>query len=249
MLTFGGSTMFGYAVSDDQTVAAYLQTILQSSGGRRVCVYNFGRRSSSSTQERILFEQLLRDGVRPNLVAFMDGLNDFLFAVEPTFLQQSQDELLAPVNGGRAFWNYGNPLPAAQAVQLLSQKLLPPPKSPSPPDWSKVDPIAINRYVWNKKAVESILRSMGITTVFVFQPTPTYNYILTDHILSLSDFTDTGDECTINGYPLMAKYVKDHNMGDDFRGWRTSSRESRSGYTSINGIIPRNSPRKLRVNI
>jgi hypothetical protein len=216
VLTFGGSTMFGYAVSDDQTVAAYLQTILQNAGGRRVCVYNFGRRAYFSTQERILFEQLLRDGARPNLVVFMDGLNDFLFAVEPTFLQQSQDELLAPATGGTRLLELWQSLPAAQVVQLLSQKLMPLPKSPPPPDWSKVDPIAIDRYAWNKKAIESISASMGITTVFVFQPTPTFNYVLTDHILSLSDFTDTGDECAINGYPLMAKYVKDHNMGDDF---------------------------------
>jgi hypothetical protein len=216
VMTFGGSTMFGYAVSDEQTVPAYLQTILQNSGGRRVCVYNFGRRAYFSTQERILFEQLLRDGARPNLVVFMDGLNDFLFAEEPTFIQQSQDELLAPVGGGTRFLEIWQSLPAGQAAQILSQKLVPPPKSPPPADWSKVDPVAIDRYVWNKKAIESISASMGIETVFVFQPTPIYKYVLTDAILSESDFTDTGDECVIHGYPLMAQYVKDHSMGDDF---------------------------------
>jgi hypothetical protein len=216
VLTFGGSTMFGYAVTDEQTIPAYLQPILQAAGGRKICVYNFGRRAYFSTQERILFEQLLRDGARPNLVIFMDGLNDFLFAVEPTFMQESQDELLTPASGGSRVLELCRSLPATQAVKLLAQRWIPEPKAPPPPDWTKVDPQAIDRYVWNKEAIESICQSMGISTVFIFQPVPTYKYVLTDHILSLTDFVDSGDECAIHGYPLMAQYVKDHDMGNDF---------------------------------
>lgn len=213
VMTFGGSTMFGYAVSDDHTIPAYLQDILQKSQSRRVCVYNFGQRAYFSTQERIRFEQLLRDGAKPDLVVFMDGLNDFLFAVEPTFLQQSQDELLAPAGDASRLLDIWHSLPAGQTAQLLSKKFLPPPNSAPPPDWSAVDPVAIDRYVWNKKAIEAISAAQGIATVFIFQPMPTYNYGLT---LDQHDWNGPGDQWVINGYPLMAKYVKNHDMGSDF---------------------------------
>jgi hypothetical protein len=212
VLTFGGSTMFGYAVADDQTIPAYMQLILRKSEGRNVCVYNFGRRAYFSTQERILFEQLLRDGAKPNLVVFMDGLNDFLFAVEPTFLQQSQDELLAPSGNGSRLLGIWRSLPAGQMAQLLSEKLMHP-KPPPLADWSEVDPAAIDRYVWNKKAIESICTSQGIAPAFIFQPTPTYHH---DLKIKELDWDTPGDQWTIHGYPLMAQYVQHHEMGNDF---------------------------------
>ena len=43
-------------------------------------MYNFGRAFYFSSQERILFEQLLLDGHRPATAVFLDGLNDFYFA-------------------------------------------------------------------------------------------------------------------------------------------------------------------------
>ena len=53
---FVGSNTFGWKVSDEQTIAAYLQEI-----GRkdypRIQLYNFGRAAYYSTQERILFEK------------------------------------------------------------------------------------------------------------------------------------------------------------------------------------------------
>ena len=212
VLMFGGSSVFGYAVADDQTIPAYMQPIIQKSEGRRVCVYNFGRRAYFSTAERILFEQLLRDGAKPNLVVFIDGLNDFLFAVEPTPLQQSQQELLTPPTNGRRLLELCKSLPVGQMAQLLAKKFLHP-KSPPLADWSAVDPVAIDRYVWNKKAIESLCASQGIANAFIFQPAPVYHHGLT---LKDSDWDTPGDQWTIHGYPLMAKYIKDHDMGDDF---------------------------------
>jgi lysophospholipase L1-like esterase len=216
VLTFGGSTMFGYGVADDQTIPAYIQGLLQSSTSRRVCVYNFGRRGYFSTQERILCEQLLRDGARPNLVIFLDGLNDFVFGVDPNSLPQNRDDSLTPPSSGNQLVAFLESLPVGEVAQTLSRKYIPSPKSAPPLDWQTADPIAIDRYVWNKSAIGSICKSMGIATVFVFQPTPIYEYDLTGHILKITDWTLPGDQYTIRGYPLMAQYVKDHDMGDDF---------------------------------
>src|SRR5437773_9286500 len=42
VFVFGGSTMFGYGVADDQTFASYLQEALASYSVNRLCVYHFG---------------------------------------------------------------------------------------------------------------------------------------------------------------------------------------------------------------
>ncbi|MBI3306596.1 MAG: SGNH/GDSL hydrolase family protein [Candidatus Omnitrophica bacterium] len=73
----GGSTAFNYGVSDEETIASYLQEILASEvPGKRVFVYNFARGFYYSTQERILFEQLLLAGHIPDIALFIDGIND-----------------------------------------------------------------------------------------------------------------------------------------------------------------------------
>lgn len=82
VFVFGGSTTFGYGVADDQTVPTNLQGALSAAGyaGKRVCVYNFGRAFYYSTPERILLEQLLLGGARPDMAVFIDGINDFYYA-------------------------------------------------------------------------------------------------------------------------------------------------------------------------
>src|SRR6185295_3975529 len=64
------------------TVASYLQGIMNGSGdfARKVHVYNFGRSGYFSTQETILFNRLLAERVRCDMVVFLDGLNDFHFS-------------------------------------------------------------------------------------------------------------------------------------------------------------------------
>jgi hypothetical protein len=74
---FGGSTGFGYGVDDASTVAAHLQKRLDARyPGRRINVFNFARGYYYSTQEVVLLETLLRDGHVPDVVIFLDGLNE-----------------------------------------------------------------------------------------------------------------------------------------------------------------------------
>ena len=74
---FGGSTTFGYGVPDGQTIASHLQEYLATRLDRDVRVYNFGRGYYYSTQERILYEELLASGFVPHMAIFIDGMNDF----------------------------------------------------------------------------------------------------------------------------------------------------------------------------
>lgn len=73
--TFGGSTMWGAGVSDNQTIASYLSKILNATQPRYQVV-NYGEVGYSFTQEVIQLLLLLRDGHRPDYVIFYDGIND-----------------------------------------------------------------------------------------------------------------------------------------------------------------------------
>src|SRR6266513_2670043 len=73
IFVFGGSTTFGYGVSDVETIPSQLQEILRQTLGKPVSIFNFGRGFYYSTQERILFEQLLAEGHIPTLAVFIDG--------------------------------------------------------------------------------------------------------------------------------------------------------------------------------
>ena len=74
---FGGSTQFGYLVPDKDTIASYLQQKINRTFGRAGFeVRNYGRTSYYSTQELILLVMLLKDGLRPDLVVFLDGHNE-----------------------------------------------------------------------------------------------------------------------------------------------------------------------------
>ena len=76
IFVFGGSTTFGYGATGYQSIPSYLQEHLKNKNNN-VSVYNFGRAYYYSTQERILFESLLNNGHIPDIVIFIDGLNDF----------------------------------------------------------------------------------------------------------------------------------------------------------------------------
>lgn len=71
---FGGSTVFNYGLPDEQTIAFFLQGFLNEAGsGPPVRVYNFGRGHYYSSQECVLFEQLLSAGFVPAIAVFLDG--------------------------------------------------------------------------------------------------------------------------------------------------------------------------------
>lgn len=74
---YGGSTTFGYGVTDNQTIGSYLGQIFIDND-QKVCVKNFGRGSYFSTQETILFQKhLINKKVTKNdIVIFLDGINE-----------------------------------------------------------------------------------------------------------------------------------------------------------------------------
>ena len=69
---YGGSTTFGYNVTDNQTLGYYLQEIV----GDTHCVYNHGRAYYYSKQENNLFINHLEEGKKIDTAFFLDGINE-----------------------------------------------------------------------------------------------------------------------------------------------------------------------------
>ncbi len=74
IFTFGGSTMWGLSVSDEDTIASNISKILCEKGFN-VEVSNYGQLGYVSTQETLYLIKLLRDN-NPDIVVFYDGVND-----------------------------------------------------------------------------------------------------------------------------------------------------------------------------
>ncbi len=79
---FGGSTMFGWGLGDEWTIASSLQVYLQERiSDYQIQVTNFGAPIYTSSQELALFIANLRLQEAPHAIVFMDGLNDVWFAM------------------------------------------------------------------------------------------------------------------------------------------------------------------------
>ena len=79
---FGGSTMFGWAESDDYTIPSAVVKALTQRGIGGVKVINFGQLGYVNTQELILLLEQLRQRNIPDLVIFYDGYNDTFSAFQ-----------------------------------------------------------------------------------------------------------------------------------------------------------------------
>jgi hypothetical protein len=74
---FGGSTMFGWGMPDSFTIPSLLQRELSDRLPlRRVRVLNCGQAYYFSSQELAQYVAMLRVGERPQIVIFLDGLNE-----------------------------------------------------------------------------------------------------------------------------------------------------------------------------
>lgn len=226
---FGGSTMFGYGVTDNQTVASYLQASLTTKLNRDVSVYNFGRGHYYSTQERILYENILASEVIPDVAIFVDGLNEFYYNTnEPKFtrrLREFVDE--GKVSTGRGFLSTTSLGRAVRDLRKRLKKLLQEDQPNERENEKKeanltitskyADPkvldAVIQRYLQNKKLIEAASESFGVTPLFVWQPIPTYHYDQ-DHSFSKGGYGN--HSYSRYGYERMAEVLQKTPLGHNF---------------------------------
>ncbi len=224
---FGGSTAFSYGETDSQAFGSVLQPLLEKKLGRSVAVYNFGQSSWFSTQERILFEQLILSGQKPDLAIFLDGLNDFhwinqvmpaipierpSFPKTPTFRSVLKDaKTVLPMT--RLAISIHNMLQNSAHRKTADEMKVANTKFDDPVSLQK----AVDRYFTNKRMIEAEAKESGIKTLFVWEPAPFYKYDekIDPFINPEYGFSFTGFTYVKYGYPVMRDYV-DRTPPDNF---------------------------------
>jgi hypothetical protein len=195
IVVLGGSSTFGYNVSDEHTWPSYLSKILNervstASLPIRVSVMNYGRAFYDTSQETILLIDLLKSGLRPNLVIFMDGVNWGLEQDIPYFTSTFE----------KAFYNLQSPtlsylswVPMIRLSSSLKNRLF----SKSRDDKFKMNSkdskennyveFIFNRFIQNRIIATEICRQYSAKPLFFLQPDPAYNYPINLYRLSLPD--------------------------------------------------------------
>lgn len=212
VFVIGASTTFGYGVRDHETIPAYLQDELsRRRGGGRVHVYNFGQADFYSSQEQVLFLNLLRAGHRPDAVVFIDGYSEFFHVNDEPVHRHVCGRLpprrfdLALLRLGRAV---GGRLAPGPPVGSARERL-----EPTPENLAGVT----QRYARNRRIGIAVADEFGVEPLFVWQPVSVYRYDLGYHVFAsaLSGDPELFDALR-PGYELMSAEQRVWQGWDDF---------------------------------
>ena len=231
VLILGGSTAFGYGVSDHETLPSYLQEALSDAWKRDVRVYNFGRGDYNSTLERLLFQQLLVEGFIPDLVIFLDGLNDFKYTGRATDHGKQGDEepvrkIKSAGNSTGATLGFLHNWPMSRAARAARRWALAGSNSESArtsengsvPDSRSVDDsqvaMMVNRYLSNMRLSQAIANAYGIKALFVWQPIPMFKYNLDNHLFFREEINQ--EFLSKRGYEMMEERLREETFGPGF---------------------------------
>lgn len=207
VFVFGGSTTFGAAVADGETIPAYLEEVLVQAG-KTAQVFNFGATSWFSTQERIELERLLTAGIRPDVVVFIDGLSDFQSCEVPD--RSAWSDRLAQATLVAARLPLAAELAHRSNLLALSRWVLgdEPAEAPghgvlcsSDADVDKV----IRRLDTNHRIIAAMADDLGFKAVFVQQPVPTFHYDNAKRPVPVNTEMLGHHMNSAKGYPRMAE--------------------------------------------
>ena len=219
VFVFGGSTTFGYWVPDGDTVPSYLQEALNDLDLEKPArVYNFGNAEYYSTREMLLFTKLLILGHEPDMVVFIDGLNEFFM----------NDDLLFQTRPGSVERHYATALvnrnlPVIESARRLGVRItrrlgLAPPRNPATTDpaaeLERVTDLMIERYRDSKTMLEAITSRYGIEGVFVWQPQAIYKTDWDHHLFREEDYKFLFERLKL-GYAKMERMHGAGVFGDD----------------------------------
>ena len=127
---YGGENMFGYNVTDTQTIPHYFKEIIaiKPINKQEYCIYNFGRGTYNSTQENILFiKHILNSKIsNKDIVIFLDGINEKgnNEILNTKFISQNYDGL------HQKYWllykytfiSFMRTIPSSQVLELILKK-------------------------------------------------------------------------------------------------------------------------------
>jgi hypothetical protein len=198
---FGGSTMWGYNLPDDETIAAHLQRRLDAGDGAAWRVRNYGVCASYSKFERQLFESLLAGGARPAAVVFIDGLNEFcrlpLNRPREDGFRGGEGDPAGRRESPLLAWLTGRPATAQRR----------PRKGELRPYTAEDIRRAATELVMNWRMIHAVCDRFGIPCLLILQPIPVYGRSLDDHLF-LTEAQLHGDRsyylAARSGYELLA---------------------------------------------
>jgi hypothetical protein len=160
---FGGSTTFGFNVADNETIPSQFLQLYQDKypNGKSVRVFNFGTPTYYSYQELMLFTKLLFQGQRPDIVIFVDGVNDFWFAKASYYNQSYFSFVLRQAfNQERKFTD--------TADRMY--------KDPENIPVKQYNDTLISHYFANIRNANMMAAMAGAKSFFFCQPVPFYKY-------------------------------------------------------------------------
>ncbi len=206
VFVFGGSTAFGMGVRDEETISSFLQQEFDRVEAAAT-VLNLAVVAYYSTQERVLFERLLNQGIKPEVAVFIDGLNDFYYCAVPDRTELS-DRLAA-----KARKSLGQELAARSNVVKLMRHYSGELRIGSPPGTLCRDEEAvravISRLDTNRRMIAAVGREFGVRTLFVQQPVPTYAYDNAQRAVPLPSEEMLGyHRNSAAGYPIMREMLQ-----------------------------------------
>ncbi|MGB0581132.1 MAG: SGNH/GDSL hydrolase family protein [Limisphaerales bacterium] len=225
VFVFGGSTIFGYGLPDWETVVSSLESQFRASLPQQtVRCYNFGAGYYFSTQERVLFENLLLRGHRPNVALFIDGLNDFRqLDGAPEFTSSLHDRMAPDIPRTLP------PRPENDAAREVTAQLV------------------LERYQRNVQLIESAAQRFGVGVFFLAQPVPFGDYPIN---AATYPFTQPNEEhrlCAI-GYAPFAKMAEARAFGTNFVWAADAFRDAKEAmYCDAVHYSPRGAKRLAQV--
>jgi hypothetical protein len=218
VFVFGGSNALGSGLPDGETIPSRLQERLREVRPD-AAVYNFGRSYFYSSQERILFQQLMLRGHVPDVALFLDGLNEFVYPDdEPQWtgalrnmISTRHQAMVDPARGlisvvrwfaRTVLHRVGGPAAPGDTVGSAEGAL-------------SVDRV-VDRWLLNRRFIQLLAHDQGVRTLFAWQPVPMVGYDLALHgfVKTLPDFGPF--QPTASGYEAMDRRRRSSDLGNDF---------------------------------
>ncbi len=174
--TFGGSTMFGWGVPDNETIASHLaKSLTRALPERSVRVVNHGHSYFFSSQELALFQTLLRRRGRCDFAVFLDGLNDSMgnsLEDNPAFTARLraafENEQARNPTASTTFW-ISPEFPLLRLLRGIRRRIAPQRETSALP-LPTYDAVA--KYESNRTAEAALGTAQGVQTLFFWQPVP-----------------------------------------------------------------------------
>lgn len=205
IFVFGGSTVFGYGVADDETIASHLREILRETTDSPIEIYNFGAGNYFSDLDRKRLSLLIEEGYVPNLALFIHGSNEF--TLEPLF-DVDDDNCEIDTDEG-VHW-----MPIIRLAETIRNIAIPPTRSTNRVPSSSLEENArfvMERWLANVDDIRQIAHQNEFSVLFVWQPSPNYQYDLQYHL-----FSERASSEDKRLYEMMATQQEQWSGRDDF---------------------------------